>query len=141
MPDLLFLCHRIPYPPNKGDKIRSWHMLKHLARHYRVHLGCFIDDPEDRQWIGELRQVCAETHFAEIEPKAQRLKSLAGLLKGRALTLDYFRDDGLAAWVDQVTAAARPTHAFAFSSPMAAYVPNGASSVRRRVVDMVDVDS
>jgi sugar transferase (PEP-CTERM/EpsH1 system associated) len=141
MPDLLFLCHRIPYPPNKGDKIRSWHMLKHLAARYRVHLGCFLDDPEDRQWIGEVKRVCDEVHVAEIEPRTQRLRSLAGLLHGRALTLDYFRDAGLANWVDTVVAAKQPTHAFAFSSPMAAMVPNGASPVRRRVVDMVDVDS
>ena len=32
MEDLLYLAHRIPYPPNKGDKIRSWHILKHLAQ-------------------------------------------------------------------------------------------------------------
>jgi sugar transferase (PEP-CTERM/EpsH1 system associated) len=141
MPDLLFLCHRIPYPPNKGDKIRSWHMLKHLAARYAVHLGCFIDDPEDRRWIDELKRVCADVHCAEIEPKAQRLRSLGALWKGRALTLDYFHDAGLARWVDAIVAAKRPTHAFAFSSPMAAYVPNGASPLQRRVVDMVDVDS
>ena len=141
MPDLLFLCHRIPYPPNKGDKIRSWHMLKHLAGRYRVHLGCFLDDPDDRRWIGELKQVCDEVHVTEIEPRAQRLRSLRGLLNGRALTLDYFSDAGLAGWVQGVVAAKRPTHAFAYSSPMAAFVPNGASPVRRRVVDMVDVDS
>jgi sugar transferase (PEP-CTERM/EpsH1 system associated) len=141
MPDLLFLCHRIPYPPHKGDKIRSWHMLKHLAKRYAVHLGCFIDDPEDRRWTGELKRICVATHFAEIDPKAQRLRSLGALLTGKALTLDYFRDGGLARWVNEVVAAKRPTHAFAFSSPMAAYVPNGTSPLRRRVVDMVDVDS
>ena len=44
---LLFLCHRIPYPPNKGDKIRSWNLLRYLCEHYRVYLGTFIDDAED----------------------------------------------------------------------------------------------
>ena len=47
MQDILYLTHRIPYPPNKGDKIRSWHILKHLAQRYRVHLGTFVDDPDD----------------------------------------------------------------------------------------------
>ena len=46
MRDLLFLAHRIPYPPDKGDKIRSWNILSFLARFYRIHLGCFADDPE-----------------------------------------------------------------------------------------------
>ena len=43
--DLLFLSQRIPYPPTKGDKIRSWHILRHLSQRFRVHLGCFYDDP------------------------------------------------------------------------------------------------
>ena len=45
MPDALFLAHRLPFPPDKGDKIRSFHLLRHLARGWRVHLGCFVDDP------------------------------------------------------------------------------------------------
>ena len=141
MAELLFLCHRIPYPPNKGDKIRSWHMLRHLARRHTVRLGCFLDDHEDRRWIGELKQICADTYVAEIEPRRQRLKSLGALLAGRALTLDYFRDPGLAAWTGQVVRERRSELAFAFSSPMAALVPNGSAPIRRRVVDMVDVDS
>src|SRR5271167_2631220 len=47
MRDILFLSHRIPYPPDKGDKIRSWHILQHLLRRYRVHLGCLVDDKAD----------------------------------------------------------------------------------------------
>ena len=31
MQELLFLAHRIPYPPNKGDKIRSYHLLRYLS--------------------------------------------------------------------------------------------------------------
>ncbi len=48
MPDLLFLCHRVPHPPDKGEKIRAWHILTHLARTHRVHLGCLADNPADR---------------------------------------------------------------------------------------------
>ncbi len=56
MRDLLFLAHRIPYPPDKGDKIRAWHIFRHLARTHRIHLGCFIDDPADRQHLAALRR-------------------------------------------------------------------------------------
>ena len=51
MDDLLLLVHRIPYPPNKGDKIRSFHLLQHLAKHYRVHLATFVDDADDWQHV------------------------------------------------------------------------------------------
>ncbi|HMC91508.1 MAG TPA: glycosyl transferase family 1, partial [Allosphingosinicella sp.] len=45
--ETLFLAHRIPFPPDRGDKIRSWHLLKHLATLGRVHLACFADDEAD----------------------------------------------------------------------------------------------
>ena len=48
-PALLFLAHRIPYPPNKGDKIRSYHLLRYLVENYRVYLGAGIDDAADAQ--------------------------------------------------------------------------------------------
>ena len=44
MKDILFLAHRIPYPPDRGDKIRSLHLLKHLTGLAKVHLACFADD-------------------------------------------------------------------------------------------------
>lgn len=44
---MLYLVHRMPYPPNKGDKVRSYHLLKHLVSKHRVFLGTFIDDPAD----------------------------------------------------------------------------------------------
>ena len=64
MEDLLFLVHRIPYPPNKGDKIRSFHLLKYLAQRYRVHLGTFIDRPEDWRYVDAVRALCGEIHIA-----------------------------------------------------------------------------
>ena len=39
MSEILFLSHRIPYPPDKGDKIRSYHLLKALASGTRCILG------------------------------------------------------------------------------------------------------
>jgi hypothetical protein len=45
--NVLYLVHRLPYPPNKGDKVRSYHLLKHLAARHQVFLGTFVDDPDD----------------------------------------------------------------------------------------------
>ncbi len=142
MSEILYLAHRIPYPPNKGDKIRSWHLLEGLARRFRVHLGTFVDDPEDWQYLPVLREVCGEVCARPLSPRVARLRSLAGLAAGRALTLDYYRDAQLQAWVRRL-AAERPLAAvFAFSSSMAPYaealpLPAGG----RRIVDFCDVDS
>ena len=139
MQDLLLLIHRIPYPPNKGDKIRSYHLLKHLARDYRVHLGCFVDDAADWQHVPQVELLCASSHFARLDPRLARLRSLGALAAGRALSLDYYRDAGMAAWVARTVAAQRITRVLVFSSPMAQYVQQLGGA--RRVIDFCDVDS
>ena len=106
MEELLFLSHRIPYPPDKGDKIRSWHFLKHLAEQYRVHLGCFIDDPRDWQFTDVLRDLCSECCFIKLDRRAARLRSLVGLIDGRPLTLPYYFDRRLDRWVRRVLSRA-----------------------------------
>ena len=63
MGELLLLCHRIPYPPDKGEKIRAWNFLQHLLKRHRVHLGCFIDDERDWSYTDTLRSMCSECCF------------------------------------------------------------------------------
>ena len=141
MQDLLFLTHRIPYPPNKGDKIRSWNILRHLAADYRLHLGCFVDDPADRQYEDELRRLCVDCHFAGLYPPMAKLRSLTGLASGAPLTLGYFRDKALGDWVSSVLLRNRVERVFVFSSSMAQYASRKAIGDARLVVDFVDVDS
>ena len=139
MEDLLLLVHRIPYPPNKGDKIRSWHLLKHLARRYRVHLATFVDDEDDWQYVPTVQAVCASSHFAALNPRSARVRSLGALLGNRALSLDYYRDQGLRRWVDAAMREHGIGRIVVFSSPMAQYAEPYAQA--RRVVDLCDVDS
>lgn len=139
MEDLLLLIHRIPYPPNKGDKIRSYHLLKHLAQHYHVHLGTFIDDPDDWQYVDTVKPWCASSHFAKLNPRTARVRSLGALMAGRALTLDYYRDAGLHAWVARTMQQYPIKRVLVFSSAMAQYAP--ADTGMRRVIDFVDIDS
>ncbi|KFI05140.1 TIGR03087 family PEP-CTERM/XrtA system glycosyltransferase [Massilia sp. BSC265] len=139
MEDLLLLIHRIPYPPNKGDKIRSYHLLKHLARDYRVHLATFVDDPDDWQHVPTVEKMCASSHFAALNPLLSRVRSLGALVKNRSLSLDYYRDAGLARWVDQTVAAHGIQRVLVFSSAMAQYADKYPNA--RRVVDFCDVDS
>jgi sugar transferase (PEP-CTERM/EpsH1 system associated) len=137
--DLLLLIHRIPYPPNKGDKIRSYHLLKHLARHYRVHLATFVDDPDDWQHVPHVEALCASSRFARLRPTLARVRSLGALLKNRSLSLEYYRDAGLARWVQDTVEAHDISRMLVFSSAMAQYTDGFPNA--RRVVDFCDVDS
>jgi sugar transferase (PEP-CTERM/EpsH1 system associated) len=139
MRELLYLVHRIPYPPNKGDKIRSYHLLEHLAQHHRVHLGTFIDDEGDRKYVEKVRNLCGEACFVNLHPGMARVRSLSGLLCGKPLTLPYYWNPGLQAWVNRILGTRPVENILIFSSGMAQYV----SHVRhiRRVIDFVDIDS
>ena len=139
MEPLLYLAHRLPYPPNKGDKVRSHHFLRHLASRYRVYLGTFIDQAEDWLHLEAVRRMCAEVHVEPLVPWSRRAASSLGLLRGEALTLPYFRSAALRRWIGRVVQRERIAAAFAFSSPMAQYLfePDGL----RSVVDFVDMDS
>lgn len=138
MRDLLFLAHRIPYPPEKGEKIRAWHEFLHLARTHRMHLGCFIDDAADEAHLPTLAAHCADLAAIRIEPRRQRLRALARIRPGRPLSLGYFFDARMAAWVARKRAQGID-RAFVYCSAMAPYVMGAAGLYR--VLDMVDVDS
>ena len=139
MANLLYLVHRLPYPPNKGDKVRSYHLLKHLAARHRVFLGTFIDDPEDAVHIDTVSAMCASLHVGRIRPRIARAASLAALFRREPLTLPYYRDASLQRWVEQTCAAEGIDAVLVFSSAMAQYLPE--QSRLPMLVDFVDVDS
>lgn len=138
MARILYLVHRMPYPPNKGDKVRSYHLLRHLAQRHEVMLGTFVDDQEDEQHVATVGQWCTEVKAVRLSPRLARLASLSGLLHGEPLTMAYYRDAGLAAWVQQLRAQGRVDAVVVFSSSMAQYAQGFEVPV---LVDFVDVDS
>jgi sugar transferase (PEP-CTERM/EpsH1 system associated) len=139
-PSLLFLVHRIPYPPNKGDKIRSYHLLRFLAERYRVHLGTFVDDEDDWRYLPDVQKMCADVCAVRLNPTRRRLASLKALLGGEPLSVPYYESSVLRAWVRRKVYEERITRMVFFSSPMAQYAPANGVEVRK-VVDFVDVDS
>lgn len=138
-PPLLYLVHRIPYPPNKGDKIRSFHIMRQLARRHRVFLGTFVDQPEDLAHVDRLGEWCEDVHAVRLSPGRARLASLRGLLAGEPLSTAYYRVGSLARWVSDTVARHAIRRAVAFSGPMAQYLDEG--RFERRVIDFCDVDS
>ncbi len=138
-PEVLFLAHRIPYPPDKGDKIRSWRILKFLAEHYRVHLACFADDPRDLAHNEFLNSFCESVTVISLNPRAARLSSIKALLLGRPLSFQYFHDTRMSAAIRELRK--KPLSAeIAFSSSMAPYIEKPVEG-RKRIVDFCDADA
>lgn len=136
--DLLFLSQRIPFPPDKGDKIRSFHVLKHLAERFRIHLGCFIDDPDDEKYAEHLNTLCASIHVARLPPATKMLRALRAFASGTSITEARFLDGSMAEWIAKTVAGNKIRHAFAFGSAM---VPLAEKISAQKILDIVDVDS
>ncbi len=138
-PEILFLAHRIPYPPDKGDKIRSWRLLQHLTQTYAVHLACFVDEPDDFSHAEFLRSVCASATLIALNPTAAKAKSVSGFFNREPLSIAYYRSKKMQQAVDALRA--RPLVAeVVFSSTMAQYIEKPLPG-RKRIVDFCDADS
>ena len=142
MANILYLVHRLPFPPNKGDKVRSYHLLKHLAAKHRVFLGTFVDDPEDEVHIDTVRRLCADLHVSRLNPITAKVRSLRALIDGRPLSLAYYADSAMRKWVTQTRANSQIDAVVVFSSAMGQYASQLGGAVNCPVlIDFVDVDS
>ena len=140
--NILFLCHRIPFPPDKGEKIRAYHMLAHLAKQHTVHLGAFVDDPADMRHAATLRQMIGGECLLLPLGAVARVKMAAAFARGAPLSASYFASARLARWVDQILRTQNIGRAIVFSTAMAPYLLARRDFDPAQVIfDMVDVDS
>jgi len=136
--EILFLAHRVPFPPNRGDKIRAHHLLEALSRIAPVHVGCLAESAEDRAGIADLARIAA-SHCAPPRTKPLVLAGLEAVATGKPVSLTAFHSPTLERWVRD-TIAGRPIGAVVvFSGQMGQYVP--AAYRGRVIIDLCDVDS
>lgn len=138
MREILFLAHRVPWPPDRGDKIRSFHILNKLKTLAPVHVGAFADDVRDMACAEAERAGLASLH-AELRDKPQWLAGVEALAKDKPVSLTSFGSWTMQDWVNDRLATGRISHIFVFSGQMAQYVPTNFNG--RLVMDFVDVDS
>jgi len=159
---LLMIVHRIPYPPDKGDKIRSFHEFHYLREQgWRIHLCTFIDDPADIAYVKTLSNQCESSSFFRLRRIPQKAAMLWALLRGRPLTVGAFFKKAALDYVRRVLRDYPIRAVLCFSSPMAEYVfqcpelrhcintPNPTNSMNSTnptgsptlVMDLIDVDS
>lgn len=138
MGDILFLAHRIPFPPDRGDKIRSNNLLHHLAGLSRVHFGCFAETEADRRAEDELATI-AESYCLADRTKPLPLAGMQALAGGKPVSLTAFNHTELRRWVTKTLAEYPVDTIFVFSGQMGQYVPDDFEG--RVVIDLCDVDS
>jgi sugar transferase (PEP-CTERM/EpsH1 system associated) len=142
MAEILFLAQRIPYPPNRGDKMRSWNILRHLGRIGIVHLAAFADDQADAEHLAALREAMGgRLGEACVEPVDGNRFAWAARALARREPIGFaaFHSRSMHDFVGRILARPQVRSAYAFSSQMAQYVPAGCR--QRFVMDFVDLDS
>jgi len=138
--EILFLVHRIPFPPDRGDKIRSYNMLKAMADIAPVHVGCFADDARDMGFADEMAEVTA-SQYVTMRARSKPVAGINGLLRGLPILVAMYEKPELHDWVQGVLAT-RPIRAIvAYSVQMAHYVPHILPMGSRFMMDFVDFDS
>ncbi len=130
--ELLFLAHRAPFPPDRGDKIRSYHVLRHLMARARVHLVAFGEGDADFDVPAPIAEGLESITLIR-RTKPQALAAVEALATGRPVSLTAFN----AAAMQRAVAARRVDAVYCFSGQMAQYLPGGVTAV----MDFVDVDS
>jgi sugar transferase (PEP-CTERM/EpsH1 system associated) len=132
------LVHRIPFPPDRGDKIRSFHVLKKLAQIAPVHLACFADDARDMGYGTALEPYTASRCIVQRQPNKPKA-ALQSLVRHSPLSVELFDHPHIKSFVEAKIASGDIDHIFVFSGQMAHFVPVGFDG--SFTMDFVDVDS
>jgi len=136
---VLYVCHRVPYPPDKGDKIRAFHQIRAIAAQHEVDVFTLADDARDLVHREALAAYCHQVTVARMHPMMARLRSLPYLLTRTPLTIPYFYSAKLAAEIRAALSKRCYDRVFVYCSAMAQYVETAGSTPI--VMDLVDVDS
>jgi sugar transferase (PEP-CTERM/EpsH1 system associated) len=139
MAKILFLSHRAPYPPDKGEKIRAFHILEHLTRHHDVWFGSLADERSSPTRLEWFHSRCRDVRMLRRTPAESAWAIARACVTGSSMSVAAFSNAGLARWCDTVAAEVKPDIVFVFSSAMAQFARNTSSAAL--IIDFVDADS
>lgn len=134
---IFVLCHRIPFPADKGDKIRNYNLIKSLASHNQIALGCFIDEPFDKVYQEQLPSLADSVECQPLYFKKRAWNAVIALMRGISITERFYAHSQMAKWA--FAQCAKADAIFVASAAMARYVP--AEFRHKAVLDFVDYDS
>ncbi len=138
---ILFLSHRLPYAPNRGDRIRAYHLLRLLASRHDVHVVSLLHDEEERQHLGDLTGVAATVEGAAVPKSRNRIAAAAALAGSRPLTHVLLSSPAFRTAVNTSVSRAHPDVVLAYCTGIANAVFHPPLAAVPCVLDMVDLDS
>ncbi|MFW5869931.1 MAG: TIGR03087 family PEP-CTERM/XrtA system glycosyltransferase, partial [Planctomycetota bacterium] len=139
MERLLYISHRLPYPPDKGERVRAFHEIKLLAERYELTLASLVHDRAELDHVSALEAICHEVITAPAGGKLGLLRGAGRFLVGRSVTEGYFHNPVLMKRLHRLSEDQPFDVVFGYCSSTLPYVRAVRSG--RRVLDLVDVDS
>jgi sugar transferase (PEP-CTERM/EpsH1 system associated) len=136
---ILYLAHRIPYPPNKGEKIRCFHQLQFLSARHSIDLFCFADSAKEAEGSQALKAFCRHVHVETLLPRTGYLRLARGLFADLPASVAYYDSLAMHAAVQEAVRTGDYDLIFVYCSSMAQFVPLSAQVPK--VIDFVDADS
>ena len=140
-PHILYLAHRVPYPPNRGDRIRSFHTLQFLSRYANVSLACLSDEPVESATVEHLQELATRVAIVPLASASRWVRGASSLLSGRTVTEGMFASRHLRRLVATWNAETKFDAVLVFCSSMIQFLDQPGFEDIPTIVDLVDVDS
>ncbi len=142
LPRLLYVTHRVPWPPDRGDRIRTWNILRFLCARADVDLVSLADEPVAEDVLPTLQQITRRVALVPHSGAGRWLAGIGSLLAGGSITTGLFRSRPAREILRNWAAGTRWDATLVSSSGIADYVsPAAIGQSPRRWVDLIDVDS
>jgi sugar transferase (PEP-CTERM/EpsH1 system associated) len=136
---ILYLAQRVPYPPDRGDKIKTYYEISHLAQSHEVVVACLADGCADLANVGPLRRFVAAVDAFPLSRRRARWRALRALFTGSPFTVAYFNEPELHERVADRLAKASFDAIIVYSSGMAQFVAT--CTHLPRIMQFTDLDS
>lgn len=136
---ILYVCHRFPFPPKRGGKIRPFNMIRHLSQRHEVTVCSLARSEAEAQEGSGIQPHCARFEMAVVSNPVQTVRMVARLPSPVPSSMGYFYSPELARKVDALLASERFDLIFVHCSSVAQYV----EKVRGipKILDFGDMDS
>jgi polysaccharide biosynthesis protein PslH len=136
---MLFILSRVPYPLEKGDKLRAFHMIRELSARHEIHLFCLADEQVDRTAKEKLKQYCKEVHIHRIPWYVRWVGLARALFSGKPFQVEYFYSKSAQRKLDDLIEQHMPQHIFCQLVRTAEYVRS--YTVLPKTLDYMDAFS
>lgn len=133
---ILFLTSRLPYPPNRGDRLRALNIARVLSREHDLHLLSFIESEAERSAVPALHQYFARVDTVMLSHKRQTVNMALAALRGESLWVRRFWSAEMQRRVDQRLRDGAYDIVYCYTTRMGKYVENATGPYR--ILDFVD---